>query len=346
MTRALLVAGGGGVGKTTVSAALGVAAARRGVRTLVVTVDPARRLADALGVSSLAAEPQPHPQLPQLWAAMLDAAGSWQTIAQRHADPEVAQRLVSSPFFVAATTHFPASQSYAAAEEAATFIDARAWDLVVVDTPPSAGGIEFFTAPRAMTELVGGRLLRWLTGGRFPGRRFFFDRTARPALRIADSVLGSQLLEQVAEFLMDLRTTYDGVSRRSREIERHLKRAVTLVVTTADPSPIREAVRFFRELPEVASRPVAVVFNRTLPEEWAAARPRSVGVELAENLARWAAEATRQRDLREEFAARYQTPLTTIPWQPHPPTDLDSLEGLVTAASGNHLLELLELPGA
>jgi anion-transporting ArsA/GET3 family ATPase len=230
MTKALLVTGGGGVGKTTISAALAVAAARQGTRALVVTVDPARRLADALGVDTLGSEPAPHPTEPGLWAAMIDAGASWSALARRYADPAVADRLVNNPFFEAATNHFPASQSFAAAEEAARLLDARAWELVVIDTPPAAGGIDFFTAPGAMTDLVGGRLLRWLTGGRMPGRRFFFDRTARPALRIGDQILGATLLEGVAEFLMDLRTTYDGVARRSKEIEAHLRSATTLVV--------------------------------------------------------------------------------------------------------------------
>jgi anion-transporting ArsA/GET3 family ATPase len=342
VTKALLVTGGGGVGKTTISAALAVAAARRGTRSLVVTVDPARRLADALGVDTLGSEPVPHPDEPGLWAAMIDAGASWSALARRYADPAVADRLVNNPFFDAATNHFPASQSFAAAEEAARLLDARAWELVVIDTPPAAGGIEFFTAPGAMTDLVGGRLLRWLTGGKLPGRRFFFDRTARPALRIGDQILGATLLEGVAEFLMDLRTTYDGVARRAREIEAHLRRAMTLVVTTADPTPIREAVRFFRELPEVASRPVGVIFNRTLPEDWSGARAGRVRVDLAENLARWGAESQRQHDLRAEFASRYRTELTTIPWQATPPTDLDALERMVTGTGGYRLEQLLE----
>jgi arsenite-transporting ATPase len=343
VTRALLVTGGGGVGKTTVSAALAVRAARSGLRTLVVTVDPARRLADALGVDQLATEPAPHPNEPNLWAAMLDASASWEAIARRHADPGAAERLVSNPFFTAATTHFPASQSYAAAEEAVTFLDARAWELVVVDTPPSAGGIEFFTSPSAMTDLVGGRLLRWVTGASIPGRKFFFDRATRPALRIADQILGSSLLERIAEFLMDLRTTYDGVSRRSRQIEQHLRLATTIVVTTADPTPIREAVRFFRELPEFASRPVAVVFNRTLPEEWIDARPGRVDPVLAENLRRWGEESRRQRDLRSEFAARYRTELTEIPLLSGSPTDLESLDGMIGSAFGYDLNQLLPI---
>lgn len=341
MTRAILVAGGGGVGKTTVSAALAVAAARRGIRSLVVTVDPARRLADALGVEGLGPEPQPHPSEPRLWAAMIDASASWVALARRYADPAVADRMVENPFFAAATSHFPASQAFAAAEEAANFLDAKAWELVVIDTPPSAGGIEFFTAPSAMTDLVGGRLLRWLTGGRLPGRRFFFDRTARPALKLGDQLLGASLLEGVAEFLMDLRTTYDGVAARSRQIEAHMRQATALVVTTADPTPIKEAVRFFRELPAVASRPAGVIFNRTLPETWIDARPGRVRAELAENLRQWGSESQRQRDLRVEFASRYRTSLTTIPWQAIPPTDLDSLEQFVLDTGGASLLPLI-----
>ena len=191
MTRTVLVTGAGGVGKTTFSAALAVTAARRGVRTLVVTVDPARRLASALGLTELGDEPQPHLEEPNLWAAMLDSAASWRAVAMRHADPDVATRLADNEFFRAASEHFPASQAYAAADQAATFVQARAWDMVIVDTPPSGGGIDFFTAPAQMADLVGGRLLRWITGGPLPGRRFFYDRAARPMLRAADTILGS-----------------------------------------------------------------------------------------------------------------------------------------------------------
>jgi anion-transporting ArsA/GET3 family ATPase len=327
-SKVVLVTGAGGVGKTTVAAALAVQTAAAGRRTLVVTVDPAKRLADALGIKTRGGEPSPHPRDPNLWVATLDAATSWQAIARRYADPVVAERLVANEFFVAATTRFPASQSYAAAEEATNFIDARAWELVVVDTPPSAGGIEFFTAPAAMADLVGGRLLRWLTGGPLPGRRFLFDRTARPALRAADSILGSHLLERVAEFLMDLRTTYDGVARRARQIEAHLRRAQSIVITTADPAPVAEAVRFFRALPAVAAAPAAVVFNRSLPSSWINASPGRVSPALAENLARWAAEARRQAEVRAEFAARYRTRLIVVPWQLKPPTDLEALAAL------------------
>ncbi len=329
MTRTLLVTGAGGVGKTTVAAGMAVHAARAGLRTLVVTVDPARRLATALGLNDLGNEPQPHAHEPNLWAAMLDATATWRAVAERHAEPAVAARLADDEFFQAAAEHFPASQSYAAADQAVTFVQAKAWDLVVVDTPPSGGGIDFFTAPAQMADLVGGRLLWWMTGGPLPGR-FLFNMAGRPVLRIADSILGSDLLERVAEFLLDLRTTYHGVARRGREIEKVLRAASILVVTTADPAPVLEAIKFYRELPGVASSPTSVLFNRVLPESWSDARPpRSTSLELSNNLERWAAEAQRQRDTREEFSSRYGAHVATIPWSPVPPTNLDGLASLL-----------------
>jgi anion-transporting ArsA/GET3 family ATPase len=343
MSGVLLVTGGGGVGKTTLSAALAVTAARNGVRTLVVTVDPARRLATALGLKELGSEPSPHEDEPNLWAAMLDASASWRAIARRHAPAEVAGRLVDNQFFEAATQHFPASQSYASAEEMANYLETRAWDLVVVDTPPSAGGIEFFSAPAEMRDLIGGRLLRWLTGGAIPGRRTLFSLTARPALRIAGAALGSDLLERVAEFLMDLRTMYDGLSRRAAQIEGHFLESSTLVVTTADPAPLREAGRFFRHLPDKIPRPNAVVFNRVLPANWHQAVPPTDGP-LVENLIRWGTEAHRQTDVREEFAAHWKTEVATVAWRPQTPTRLDDLAEMVEDAHGLPLEELGVLP--
>lgn len=333
MTRTVLVTGAGGVGKTTVAAALGVRAARSGQRTLVVTVDPARRLATALGVEDLGNEPQPHHDEPDLWAAMLDAGASWRAVAMRHADPEVAARLADNEFFRAASEHFPASQAYAAADQAATYVQAQAWDLVIVDTPPSGGGIDFFAAPAQMADLVGGRLLRWITGGPLPGRRALYNLAARPMLRIADTVLGSDLLERVAEFLLDLRTTYDGVARRGRDIETVLGEATVLVVTTSDPAPVREAIKFYRELPGLAVSPAAVIFNRILPEHWAeATAPEGTSAALEQNLARWSAETVRQLDTREEFSSRYGARIATIPWSPTTPTDLDGLDQLLGAS--------------
>ncbi|HSM01899.1 MAG TPA: ArsA-related P-loop ATPase [Acidimicrobiia bacterium] len=325
-TAVVLVVGAGGVGKTTISAAIGADAARAGARTLVLTVDPARRLADALGID-VGNHPVEVPGMAGLSAAMLDAAASWEAIVRTHAAPDVAVRLVANPLFRAVADRFPSGQAYAAAEEMATHADSGEWDVLVVDTPPAAGGVDFLSAPRRMRALVAGRALRWLTGPRIPGRRALYAVTARPALRIADAVLGGPLLEDVAEFLLDLRETYDGISRRSKQVERVLREAAGVVVTTADPAPLLEAVRLFDEVPEWASPPRVVVFNRSLPAEWAHA-VGDPGDPLDANLARWGLEAERQADVRAELAARHGVDPVVIPWMAEMPTDPEALADL------------------
>lgn len=324
----VLITGGGGVGKTTLSAGLAIASAQRGRSTLVVTIDPAKRLASALGLDTLGSEPTPLAD--NLWGAMLDATRSWNQIARRYAPSEVGPRLTANPFFEAATQHFPASQSFAAAEEMTNHLESGRWEVIIVDTPPSAGGIEFFTSPARMRSLIGGRLLKWLTGGSIPGRRLVYKFTAKPALRIADAALGSELLEAVADFLLDLRAAYDGIATRSREIEKQLAGAHKVVVTTADPAPLSEARRFF-ELEN--GTPELVIFNRVLPESWYRARTPAPSP-FKENLERWGTEAHRQAEARNRFSARWHVSPATIPWQPHTPNDLESLQRMIDEATG------------
>jgi len=344
-TKVLVITGAGGVGKTTLSAAIGVAAARRGLRTCVMTVDPARRLADALGLESLDNHPEPVATQPGLAAAMLDVTAAWEAMVHRHAEPEVARRSLADPFFRALADRFPAAQSYAAGEQMAEHAESHRWDLLVVDTPPAGGGLDFYTAPGRMREVIGGRLLRWLTGAGIPGRRALYKVTARPALRLADAVLGGPLLEEIAEFLLDLRSLYDGISIRARTIESHLHEATSVVVATAEPTPLREARRFFEELR--VDQPMTVVFNKQLPESWTEGRALrgphidpDVRATVRENLGRWASEVHLQHDVKREFAARYGLRLLEVPWADSAPTSVDALADLLADSPDlvDHLL--------
>ena len=155
-------------------------------------------------------------------------------------------------------------------------------------------------------------------------------------------MLGGPLLEDVAEFLLDLRTTYDGLAARARTIEHHLHSATTVIVATADPTPLRETRRFFDELPEANIRPGGIIFNRALPLEWTAANNQPLGVVgdagvrdvLKQNLVRWAGEARRQADAREELGARYRVPIATVPWVADAPNDADDLRKLLAGSEG------------
>lgn len=327
MTAVTLVMGAGGVGKTTVAAGLAALASRRGRRTLVITVDPARRLADALG-SPAGDAPTPVPDMPRLHASMVDAAASWEATVRDHADPATADRLLANPFFRAVADRFPAGQSYAAAEEVTRHAASGHFEVIVVDTPPAEGGLEFLSAPESMRNLVAGRALRLLTGAGVPGRRLFYSVTTRPALRIADSILGGRLLEDVAEFLLDLSTIYGGVARRSRQVDAVLRAASPVAVATPEIHAIYEVERMLGH----TGWPVqpVVVLNRMLPAEWATA-PAGRGP-LASNLARWGAEARRHESLRSALAATTGVEPTVLPWLPSPPDTPAALADMIEAA--------------
>lgn len=336
-THAIIVTGAGGVGKTTISAALAAALSATGLKTLVLTIDPAKRLADALGIEHIGDEPQRVEGTDNMWAAMLDVSASWEAIIYRYAEPEVGDRLLVNPYFRAIADRFPAAQSYAAGERMAEYIESRQYDVLVVDTPPSGGGIDFFTAPARTGDLVSGKLLKWLTGSRIPGRSVLFRFTAKPMLRIADTVLGGPMLSDVADFLLDLSTMYTSLSARSRTMERYLQQATTLIATTADPTPIHETKRFFRELGGISIRPSAIVFNRALPPTWIEAATKPIrGVvdpdlraKARGNLRIWATEAQRQGDASSELSARYGAVMHRVPLVSPPPTTIDELRAMI-----------------
>ncbi len=349
-TRTIIVTGAGGVGKTTIAAALAATLAKRGFKTLVLTIDPAKRLADALGIDHIGDQPQRVDGTDNMWAAMLDVSASWEAIIYRYAEPEVGDRLLVNPYFRAIADRFPAAQAYAAGERMAEYIESRQYDMLVIDTPPSGGGIDFFTAPARTGDLVSGKLLKWLTGSRIPGRSVLFKFTARPMLKIADTVLGGPMLSDVADFLLDLSTMYTSLAARSRTIERYLQQATTIIATTADPTPIYETRRFFRELEGISIQPAGIIFNRALPLAWieAASKPSrqirdpELRARARVNLHMWATEAQRQSDAAAELSGRYDVALHAIGLVSPPPDSLDDLRALI---EGTELVEGLLAEG-
>jgi anion-transporting ArsA/GET3 family ATPase len=155
-------------------------------------------------------------------------------------------------------------------------------------------------------------------------------------LKLADSVLGGPLLEEIADFLMDLRSLHDGLSHRAKAIELHLRSATSIVVTTAYPTPMREARRFFEDVLPEAGRPEVVVFNKQLPPRWADGmnlRGAQIDVQtrtaLRDNLTSWAGEVQRQHDVKQAFATRHGLHLVDVPWAEQSPTTVDALADLI-----------------
>jgi anion-transporting ArsA/GET3 family ATPase len=275
--------GPGGVGKTSVAAAsAAMAAARLGGKVLVVTVDPAKRLADALGLSALGNIERQVPaerlkaagleERDGLWAAMLDTKQSWDDLVLRHArDEETAYRILENRLYHNITARFVQSHDYIAMERLHEIHAEGGYDLIVVDTPPSRNALDFLEAPERMADFFGSRLLRWLTmpyrvGGKRGAR--MLNMASKPFYQVADRILGSQFLEDIAEFFLNFQTMYDGFVRRAHSVEAllHDRRTTFVVVSTLEAAPLREAEFFISELAARKLHLGAVVLNKTLPD--------------------------------------------------------------------------------
>ena len=276
--------GSGGVGKTSMAAAAGLAAASRiGGKVLVVTVDPAKRLADALGIESIGNVERQVPAEAfvragleprgELYAAMLDTKQSWDALVLRHApDEQTALRILDNRLYENLTARFVQSHDYVAMERLFEIHQTGTYDLIIVDTPPTRNALDFLDAPKRMAEFFGGRLLRWLTAPyRVGGRRGARILTAasRPFYQVADRLLGSQFLQDIAEFFLNFQSMYDGFVARSRSVEEllHDKRTTFAVVTTLEDAPLREGERFCDELTKRDFHLGALILNKTLPPE-------------------------------------------------------------------------------
>jgi anion-transporting ArsA/GET3 family ATPase len=272
----VLVLGSGGVGKTTMAAAIALAAAvEQGGRVLVLTVDPARRLADALGVGALGNVATKVPDAAfedagvsprgELWAAMLDTKAGWDDLIRRHApDAKVRDAVLGNPLYQNITSRFVHSHDYLAMEQLHDLHASGQYDLVVVDTPPSRNALSVLDAPARMREFFGSRLLRWLT---VPYRSRLFTVASKPFYQIADRVLGSGFLRDIADFFVLFQAMEKGFVARAREVEALLGDARTtfLVVSTLETAPAHEAVYLARELLARDYDLGAVIANRVLP---------------------------------------------------------------------------------
>jgi anion-transporting ArsA/GET3 family ATPase len=272
----IVVCGSGGTGKTTIAAALGAqAAASIGGKVLVLTVDPARRLATALGIDHVGDTPIQVPAVfdgddatrprGELWMAMLDTKAGWDALVRRHAaSPDVAQRILDNPLYRNITSRFVHSHDYIAVERMHELHGTGAYDVLIIDTPPSRNALDLLDAPRRMREFFGSRLLRWLT---VPARSRMLSIASQPFYQVADRILGGRFLRDIAEFFGLLQTMEAGFVRRAREVEALLTdgRTSFLVVTTLEPAPAAEAQALIAELQRRHYPLGALVANRVLP---------------------------------------------------------------------------------
>ncbi len=272
----LVTTGAGGVGKTTVAAAIGLAAARAGRRTLVLTIDPARRLAQAMGLESLDDTPAPVPladDLPgELHAMMLDMGTTFDRLIDRHAtSPENAAAIKANRIYRTLSSTLSGTQEYMAMERLHELHETGEWDLLVIDTPPTRSALDFLDAPKRMTSFLDGRLLRLLmkpslAAGKSVGKVVGFGATA--FMRVAGKVTGMELLDDLASFFRAFDGMYDGFKERAAEVLVLLQQPSSrfVVVTSPEPPPLREARFFLQRLEQEGLHAAGLVVNRIRPE--------------------------------------------------------------------------------
>ena len=365
----MVACGPGGVGKTTTAAALAATiAARIGGRVLVLTVEPAKRLADALGIKGIGNEATRVPTEAferagirpkgELHAAMLDMSESWDALVRRHApNKSTADQIISNPLYQNISRRFSQGHDYIAMERLFELHEDGDYDLLVVDTPPSRNAIDLLDAPARMQEFFSSRLLRWLT---VPYRSRFVNMASRPFYQVADRILGSQLLQDLADFFILLQTMREGFVARADAVGRLLRdpRTTFLVVTTLEAVPGREASEMKAALAERHLHLGLLVCNRVLPSlliDPAAARaadrlaesaasigerlapeltaageavaPEVVGrvvEEVAHSFSNFRLVANREAELLRELSAAHDVSVT-VPYQPGHVTDLAGL---------------------
>ncbi len=356
----IVCTGAGGVGKTTTAAALGLRAAESGRNVCVLTIDPAKRLAQAMGLSSLDNTPRQVPGVcapdgsGSLFAMMLDMKRTFDEVVEAHADPERAQQILGNPFYQALSSSFAGTQEYMAMEKLGQLhvraAEEGTWDLILVDTPPSRSALDFLDAPARLGSFLDGRFIRILTApARGAGRGI--GRLAAMGFGIftgvLSKILGAQVLSDLGAFVAAIDTTFGGFRERADATYELLKDAGTSFVVVAAPErdALREAAYFVERL-RTDDMPLAgLVLNRMqqvddpeLTAEQAAsgaqllaeAADASAGAGLTSALLSLHAQrmqvADRQLHLADRFAAAHPgVPVATVTALAGDVHDLDGL---------------------
>ncbi|MEB3034845.1 ArsA family ATPase [[Mycobacterium] nativiensis] len=268
--RVVVCCGAGGVGKTTTAASMALRAAEYGRTVVVLTIDPARRLAQALGIDDLGNHPQ-RVQLPaevpgQLHAMMLDMRRTFDEMVTQYSGPERAEAILGNQFYQTVATSLSGTQEYMAMEKLGQLLAEDRWDLVVVDTPPSRNALDFLDAPKRLGSFMDSRLWKLLLG---PGRGIgkLVAGALGLAMKALSTVLGSQMLSDAANFVQSLDATFGGFREKADRTYDLLKRRGTqfVVVSAAEPDALREA-SFFVDRLSTEHMPLAgLILNRTHP---------------------------------------------------------------------------------
>lgn len=364
--RVVVCCGAGGVGKTTVSAALALELARRGRRAAVITIDPARRLADALGMAGLGDEPTEAdrdalvgagvPSDGQLWGLQLDPKATFDRLVARYApDEEAQERIYSNRVYQHLSGAVAGSQEYMAVERLHELLDDDRFDHIVLDTPPAENALDFLDAPERMTRFVGGKALRTLTapaeGSAWIGQKALAAGTS-VVMAVLRRITGAELLGEIAEFLSSFEGMYAGFAERADAVKRLLTSdsASFLVVAAPEEEPAQAGAALVRRLEHDGFPFAGIVLNRVHQLPPAAPRtldelreplraggstnPSALAGAVLESLGDARAIAVRDLDLSQALAAASgRPPAAIVPALQDEPVDIAGLVRVAEALS-------------
>ncbi|MCX6396282.1 MAG: AAA family ATPase [Propionibacteriales bacterium] len=354
--RIVVCCGAGGVGKTTTAAALALRAAERGRKVVVLTIDPARRLAQSMGIEALDNTPRPVPGVRgdaastgSLDAMMLDMKRTFDEVVESQASPEKAQQILNNPFYIAVSSSFAGTQEYMAMEKLGQLDkDARAsgrWDLIIVDTPPSRSALDFLDAPERLSSFLDGKFMKLLLA---PARGPAKLMTAGFGLvtKAVTTIIGGQVLTDMQAFVSAFDTLFGGFRQRAQRTFELLQAPGTAFVVVAAPEPdaLREAAYFVERLSAERMPLAGLVINRASIEPegdlspaaataaYEALRDAGAGSshDVAAGLLRLYSDrkliVERERRLRAKFATAHPRVRTVV--LPALASDVHDLDGL------------------
>jgi anion-transporting ArsA/GET3 family ATPase len=352
-TKVVVCCGSGGVGKTTTAAALAVRAAEQGRQTVVLTIDPARRLAEALGLSTLSNEPKRVAAVGgdksagggELHAMMLDMRRTFDEMVYTHSTPDRAEKIIANPFYQTISSSFSGTQEYMAMEKLGQLTATGNWDLIVVDTPPSRSALDFLDAPQRMSSFLDGKMIRLLSaparaGGR--GLRRLVGAGFGLFAKAVGTILGGQMLSDASAFVQAFDTMFGGFRERAAQTYELLRSPGTAFVVVAAPEPdaLREAAYFVDRLASENMPLAGLILNRTHPvlADLPAGRARDLAdvvdkagtARLASAVLRLHADRVDRSDRERRLLSRFTNahPNVAVQQVPAVAGDITDLDGL------------------